>query len=95
MERRFIIQGDITDRSGVVMDGISGSSLDGERRAYIGGIVKCYSCDKESVIVTDGSPHTVSVMGKQVALENDLCQCACDPLPKLIASQTRGLLSTR
>ncbi|MGF6646499.1 hypothetical protein P3T17_004653 [Paraburkholderia sp. GAS82] len=32
-------------------------------------------------------------MGKQVALENDLCRCKCEPLPKLIASQTVGKVS--
>lgn len=94
MGRRFIVQGDMTDRNGVVMDGITGSSLDGKPLAYVGGVVKCHSCDREGVIITDGTPHTVSVMGKQVALENDLCKCICEPLPKLIASQTRGSLST-
>ncbi|WP_052408658.1 DUF6708 domain-containing protein [Paraburkholderia acidipaludis] len=37
-----------------------------------------------------GAPHTLTVMSKQVALEGDLCQCKCEPLPKLIASQTTG-----
>jgi len=93
MGRRFILQGDKTDRNGVVMDGIGGSSLDGRLMAYIGGTVKCPTCNEDGVIITDGSPHTVSVMNKQVALEQDLCKCACEPLPKLIASQTRGSLS--
>ncbi|MBW0445998.1 PAAR domain-containing protein [bacterium M00.F.Ca.ET.228.01.1.1] len=93
MARRFILQGDSTDHNGTVLDGIPGSALDGRPMAYIGGLVKCHTCQKDGVIVSDGSPHTVSVMGKQVALENDLCQCACEPLPRLIASQTRGALS--
>jgi uncharacterized Zn-binding protein involved in type VI secretion len=53
----------------------------------------CHTCNFEGIIVTDGSPHNVNVMGKQVALENDLCQCKCQPLPKLVASQTMGSLS--
>lgn len=60
MGRSFIVQGDTTDRNGIVMDGISGSSLDGKPLAYIGGVVKCHSCDKEGVIIADGAPHTVS-----------------------------------
>lgn len=35
----------------------------------------------------------MTMMGKQVALEDDLCQCRCDPLPKLIASQTLGSIT--
>lgn len=52
MGRRFIVQGDTTDRNGIVMDGISGSSLEGKPLAYIGGIVKCHSCDKVSSSLT-------------------------------------------
>jgi hypothetical protein len=32
----------------------------------------------------------MTVMGKQVALEDDLCQCKCEPLPKLVATQSLG-----
>ena len=90
MSRRFIRKGDKTDRNGVVKDGIGNSSLQGQPFAYLGGQVECPACGTEGVIISDGSPRTMTVMGKQVALENDLCQCKCDPLPKLIASQTLG-----
>jgi len=93
MARRFILKDDKTDKDGVVLDGIAGSSFDGRPLAYLGGPVLCHSCNTEGVIVTDGSPHTVTVMDKQVALENDLCRCKCEPLPKLIASQTVGKVS--
>jgi hypothetical protein len=35
----------------------------------------------------------MTVMGKTVALENDLCQCKCEPLPKLVASQALGSIN--
>ena len=94
MNRRFIRKGDKTDRDGVVKDGIGNSSLQGQPLAYLGAPVDCPACGAESVIITGGSPRTMTVMGKQVALENDLCQCKCDPLPKLIASQALGSIAT-
>jgi uncharacterized Zn-binding protein involved in type VI secretion len=93
LTRRFIRKGDKTDRNGVVKDGIGNSSLQGEPFAYLGGQVECPTCGTEGVIISDGSARTMTVMGKQVALENDLCQCKCDPLPKLIASQTLGSIT--
>ena len=93
MDRRFILQDDKTTRNGVVLDGIAGSSFDGRPLAYLGASVLCHTCNTEGIIVSDGSPYTMSVMGKQVALENDLCQCKCEPLPKLVASQTMGSLT--
>lgn len=36
MSRRFIRQGDKTDRNGVVVDGIAGTSLQGQPFAYLG-----------------------------------------------------------
>ena len=94
MDRRFILKDDKTTHDGVVLDGIVGSSFDGRPLAYLGAPVSCHMCYTEGIIVSDGSPHTVSVMGKQVALENDLCQCKCEPLPKLVASQTMGSLTS-
>ena len=93
MTRRFIRKGDRIDRDGVVMDGIGNSSLQGQPLAYLGASVQCPACGTAGVIVGDGAPRSMTVMGKQVALENDLCQCKCDPLPKLIASQAIGSIT--
>lgn len=93
MSRRFILKGDTTDRNGVVEDGIEGSSFQGRPLAYLGAAVQCPACGTEGVIISDGSPRSMIVRGKTVALENDLCQCKCDPLPKLIASQALGSIS--
>jgi hypothetical protein len=35
----------------------------------------------------------VKFHGKQVALENDICLCKCDPPPRLIASQRTASMS--
>jgi uncharacterized Zn-binding protein involved in type VI secretion len=94
MSRRFIRKGDKTDRDGIVTDGIGNSSLQGQPLAYLGAPVQCPVCGTEGVIISDGSPRTMTVMGKQVALENDLCQCKCEPLPKLVASQALGSITT-
>ncbi|PMS17509.1 PAAR domain-containing protein [Trinickia dabaoshanensis] len=94
MKRRFIRKGDTTDRNGVVIDGVAQSMFQGEPLAYLGASVQCPACGMQGVIISDGSPRTMTVMGKQVALENDLCQCKCDPLPKLIASQAMGSITT-
>jgi uncharacterized Zn-binding protein involved in type VI secretion len=93
MSRRFILKGDKTDRNGVVVDGIAGSLFQDRPLAYLGASVQCPACGTEGVIIGDGSPRTMTVMGKTVALENDLCQCKCEPLPKLVASQSIGSIS--
>ena len=92
MSRRFIRKGDKTECNGVVTGGIGNSSLQGQPLAYLGAAVQCPACGTEGIIVSDGAPRPMTVMGKQVALENDLCQCKCVPLPKIIASQALGSL---
>ncbi|WP_176059016.1 PAAR domain-containing protein [Paraburkholderia sp. BCC1876] len=94
MSRRFILKGDKTDHDGVVEEGIEGTSFQGRPMAYIGAQVHCPRCGTTGVIVSDGASRDMTVMGKQVALEKDLCQCQCDPLPRLVASQTPGAISS-
>ncbi|WP_241288452.1 PAAR domain-containing protein [Burkholderia stabilis] len=93
MSRKFILKGDTTDHGGVVIDGIANSSFDGRELAYLGGAVFCAACKSPGVIVSDGGERTMTVMGKVVALEHDLCQCLCTPQPKLIPSQATGTIS--
>lgn len=94
MSRRFVRKEDKADRNGVVIDGITGTSFQGQPFAYLGGFVQCPACDTKGVTVSDGSPRTMTVMSMQVALEDDLCQCKCDPLPKPVASQALGSIKT-
>jgi uncharacterized Zn-binding protein involved in type VI secretion len=93
MSRKFILKGDKTTSNGTVIDGVDGSTFDGRPVSYLGASVSCPACGATGVIVSDGSPRTMTLMGKQVALENDLCQCKCTPLPKLVASQSTGTIS--
>ncbi|WP_347557023.1 PAAR domain-containing protein [Robbsia sp. KACC 23696] len=93
MGRKFIRKNDKTDCNGIVLDGVGESSFTGQPLSYIGAPVSCPACHSQGVIISDGGQHTVTMMGKQVALENDLCQCKCTPLPKLVASQDMGSLS--
>jgi uncharacterized Zn-binding protein involved in type VI secretion len=93
MSRHFIRKGDKTDCNGVVVDGVDGSLFQGRPIAYLGAAVQCPACGSEGIIISDGTPRTMTVLGKQVALENDLCQCKCTPLPKLIASQALGSIA--
>ncbi|KVG75836.1 PAAR domain-containing protein [Burkholderia ubonensis] len=93
MSRKFILKGDTTDHGGVVLDGIAESSFDGRPLAYLGVPVFCAACKTQGVIVSDGGARAMTVMGKVVALEHDLCQCQCSPLPKLVPSQGTGTIS--
>jgi uncharacterized Zn-binding protein involved in type VI secretion len=93
MSRRFVLKGDKTEHDGVVLDGIAGSSLDGRPLAYLGAPVFCYTVQHGRRQLRRWLASHDPIMGKQVALENDLCQCKCDPLPKLVASQTEGTVS--
>ncbi|KKB64896.1 hypothetical protein WM40_02540 [Robbsia andropogonis] len=92
MGRKFIRKDDRTNADGVVLDGVGESSFAGRPLAYIGAPVSCPACKTQGVIISDGAPHTMTMMGKQVALENDLCQCQCSPPPTLLASQDMGSL---
>ncbi|AYQ40202.1 MULTISPECIES: PAAR domain-containing protein [Burkholderia cepacia complex] len=88
-----MLKGDTTDHGGVVLDGIANSSFDGCELAYLGAPVFCAACKSPGVIVSDGGERTMTVMGKVVALEHDLCQCLCTPQPKRIASQATGTIA--
>jgi uncharacterized Zn-binding protein involved in type VI secretion len=85
--RRIILKGDRTDRNGEVLDGIPSSMFQGRAVAYHGARVFCHTCNSQGVIVGDGPSLPMTFTGKQVALENDICKCKCEPFPRLVASQ--------
>lgn len=92
MTRRIILRGDRTDRNGEVLEGIPSSTFGGRPVAFHGAKVLCHTCNSEGVIVGQGASLPMTVSGKQVALENDICNCKCKPPPKLVASQFQGVL---
>ncbi len=88
MRRNMIVQGDKTTSDGVVLEGDMTTLNDGKPLAYHGASVQCPRCRSIGHIVGVGPSWPMRFMSKQVALENDLCICKCDPPPRLIASRS-------
>jgi uncharacterized Zn-binding protein involved in type VI secretion len=88
MRRNMILKGDKTTRDGVVIEGDETMTNDGRPLAYQGCRVYCPAC-KTTGFIANVPPYLPMTFcgGKQVALEGDLCLCACDPKPKLLASR--------
>ncbi|MFM0258052.1 PAAR domain-containing protein [Paraburkholderia sediminicola] len=93
MARRIILKGDKTDRNGEVLEGVATSMFEGRPIAYHGAPVFCHTCNTQGVIVGDGPSLPMTFMGKQLALENDICKCKCEPPPRLVASQHQASIS--
>ncbi|MGF6572559.1 Zn-binding Pro-Ala-Ala-Arg (PAAR) domain-containing protein, incolved in TypeVI secretion [Paraburkholderia fungorum] len=89
MHRKMIVQGDKTTKNGVVTTGDPTMTCGGKPLAFVGAEVSCPACNSTGKIanVMPYMPMTFCG-GKQVALEDDICLCKCDPAPKLIASQS-------
>jgi uncharacterized Zn-binding protein involved in type VI secretion len=85
--RAHIYEGDHTTAHGTVADGIDGTGLNGRRMAYIGAPVTCPACGTTGRIVSNGERFEQDWYGKVPALEDDFCVCACNPKPRLVASQ--------
>ena len=86
MRRYMIVQGDKTTRNGVVLEGDMTTLNSGKPLAYRGASVQCPKCKSIGHIEGVGPSWPMPFMSKQVALENDLCICKCNPAPRLIAS---------
>ncbi|RQR53066.1 PAAR domain-containing protein [Burkholderia sp. Bp9140] len=87
-ERACIFQQDRTTANGVVLDGLDDIGLDDRKLSYLGARVRCPACNTIGYIEPDGArPREDDFNGKQHALEGDLCRCACNPPPRLVASQ--------
>jgi uncharacterized Zn-binding protein involved in type VI secretion len=93
VRRYFIVEGDKTTRDGTVLEGESRARNRGRPLAYHGARVYCPACKSEGYIVGDGPFRPVRLHGKQVAVENDLCICQCNPPPRLIRSQDNAFMS--
>ena len=88
MKRYMILKGDKTTADGVVLEGDETTTNAGRPLAYQGAAIYCPACKSQGRIVRDGPHLPMSFLaGKQVALDNDLCVCKCDPPPRLIASR--------
>jgi len=56
--------------------------------AIEGDSIVCPACRSKGVIQIFGPRIPESWNGKQVALQDDLCVCACPAPPRLVANQT-------
>lgn len=86
MRRGYLLVGDQSTAGGTIVEGIDGASNNGRQISFIGAAVNCPACDSTGHIVASGQRWPGSMMGKQAALDGDLCQCKCTPPPRMIAS---------
>ncbi|WP_321873221.1 PAAR domain-containing protein [Burkholderia ubonensis] len=87
MRRNYLRVGDKSTAGGTVIEGIPSCTHNGTELTYIGAQVICPSCNTTGRIVPKGPRWPSSMMGKESALEGDLCVCRCYPPPTMIASQ--------
>ncbi len=93
MRRYFIVMGDKTTAGGVVIQGEESCLNHGRPLAYHGAQVYCHACKTTGYICNVPPYRPMRLMGKQVAMENDICICKCDPPPRLLASQNNASMS--
>jgi len=85
--RYYITLGARTTAGGKVLSATSNRSINGIKVAYAGDTVFCPRCNAEGVIEPDGPRIGDRFDGRQVALNDDICRCLCNPPPRLIANQ--------
>lgn len=88
MRRYHITVGAKTTANGSVTTGWPRGRINGQAMAREGDEVLCPTCNSIGLIVCDGMRLVETLDGREAALDGDLCRCQCDPLPRLIASQT-------
>ncbi len=87
--RRYNITHDAkTTAGGKVVATTPGATIDGKLVAREGDPVICPACGTRGVIVCVGPHLHQTWLGRQTALEGDLCRCECKPPPQLIANQS-------
>lgn len=91
MIRYHITLGALTTAGGVVTQASGIGSIDDKQVVLEGDIIVCRTCKSTGYVLCVG-PRIPEFwgdgVGKQVALEHDLCACKCNPPPTLIANQS-------
>lgn len=87
MRRYFITLGARTSAGGKVVSASSAACIDGAAIALEGDLVACSGCNTTGKIRCVGPRIPETWNGRNVALENDLCICRCEIMPKLLTSQ--------
>jgi uncharacterized Zn-binding protein involved in type VI secretion len=81
--------GDMTTSGGTVIgDGPHRMSVYGQKAAIEGDSVSCPACHTMGAIRAVGPRLSVRIDGRLIALNDDECECACWPRPRLLSSQT-------
>lgn len=87
MRRAILKLGDKTTAGGTVLEGIDCCMHHGTPITFIGAQIWCPQCHSTGRIGWKGPHRIATMMGKQQALEGDICICMCDPPPVCLASQ--------
>lgn len=87
MRRYYLKRDDRSNAGGVVMEGEPSCMHYGTPFTYIGAKVFCPACKTTGRIAAKWPRLSDSMMGREAALEGDICLCACHPPPRMIASQ--------
>jgi uncharacterized Zn-binding protein involved in type VI secretion len=94
LRRYFIVLGDQTTAGGVVTQSLDSFKILGKPVAFDRASIWCPACKSEGRICAVGPRRRMTMTnGQEIAMENDLCICKCDPPPKLLASQRQGSMS--
>lgn len=88
MRRSYLKVGDRSSVGGTVVEGVPNTTHHGTELTFVGAQVTCPACKSVGRIVPKGPRWPGSMMGKEPALEGDICVCKCDPPPVMIASQS-------
>lgn len=87
MRRNYLKVGDKSSAGGTVVDGVPQTTHHGTELTFLGAQVVCPACKSTGRIVQKGPRWPGTMMGKEPALEGDICVCKCDPPPVMISSQ--------
>ncbi len=87
MRRYTITLGATTTSGGRVITASSEGMIDGHAIALEGDLVSCPVCKTTARIVCVGPRIPEILNRKNVALDSDLCNCRCNPQPRLLTRQ--------
>jgi uncharacterized Zn-binding protein involved in type VI secretion len=86
-KRYYIRDGAKTTADGTVRATSTFATLDGKALAREGDPVDCPACGEQGVIHCVPPRLSDASEGKECALSDDVCICACSPAPILVAEQ--------
>jgi uncharacterized Zn-binding protein involved in type VI secretion len=87
MRRNYLQVGDKSSAGGIVIDEMEDCFNEDTALTFLGARVVCPACGTTGIIVPTGPRWPNNWMGKEMAMEEDLCACKCSPSPIMIASQ--------